>query len=498
MNPKVRSAAILALALAAFGCRRASPGREKALVIGQLSSATVLDPHLQNDERTYSTLDHFYNKLVTFGPELQIVPELATRWENLSDTVWRFHLRKGVVFHDGSPFGAADVLATIRRAQTVPGSLVNHYVQSIREIRVEDDSTILFVTRDPTPVLLNELVFIDIVPRATGSSAIERPVGTGPYEFVSGKPGAPILGKRFDRYWGPRPFFERVTILPLPDNAERAHAISNGTADLVARFPEEYWRWAGTQDKMRIVRRQGVSEILIGFSLASGSAFSDVRLRRAVGLTLDRAQVAARGLQGLGGPLDQLVPSTVFGFSNRLPRISPDSGAAVHLLSEAGYPKGLDATAIFPDYLQGVAEEVRRQLGGVGIRLQLVPLPFERFNERWSRQDSSLAIFSWGAGTGDISDLLDALLHSRQGGLGQSNHFGYASERLDRLIDLSDHTLEPGARLDLLTSAQKIIREDLPVVPLVLRFDLYAARRGLNWIPRPDRRLRAFDVRPER
>src|SRR5579862_5913152 len=166
MIPKVRSAAILALAmveaLAAFSCRRAGGGRETNLVIGQLSSATVLDPQLQDDERTYSTLDHFYNKLVTFGPELQILPELATRWENLSDTIWRFHLRKGVFFHDGRPFGAADVLATIRRAQSLPGSQVGYYVHAIREIRVEDESTIVFVTRDPTPVLLNKLVYIDI------------------------------------------------------------------------------------------------------------------------------------------------------------------------------------------------------------------------------------------------------------------------------------------------------------------------------------------------
>ncbi len=498
MKRKVRSAAILAIVVAVSSCRRGGETRSDSLVIGQLASAAILDPHLQNDERTYSTLDHFYNKLVTFGPELQIVPELATRWENLSDTVWRFHLRRGVVFHDGRPFGAADVLATIRRAQSAPGSQVNHYVQSIREIRVEDDATIVFVTRDPTPVLLNELVFIDIVPRGTGPGAIERPVGTGPYEFVSGKPGSPIVGKRFDRYWGPRPFFSKVTILPLADNAARAHAIPDGVADLIARFPEEFWSWAQTQKKMRVLRRQGVSEILIGFSTGRGSPFADIRLRRAVALAIDRPKVAARGLQGLAAPLDQLVPSTVFGYSNKLRRVERDAVAAVRLLSEAGYPNGLEATAILPDYLQGAAAEIARQLREVGIRVRLVPLPFARFNERWEREGDPLAIFSWGAGTGDISDILDALLHSRQNGFGRSNHFGYANEKLDRLIEISDRTLDPAARLELLTSAQELIREDLPLLPVVLRFDLYAARRDLKWFPRPDRRVRAFDVRPAR
>ena len=498
MKRKVRSAAILAIAMAVGSCRRGGEIRDEGLVIGQLDSATTLDPQLQNDERTFSTLDHFYNKLVTFGPELQIVPELATKWENLSDTVWRFHLRRGVVFHAGRPFGAEDVLATIRRAQSAPGSQVSYYVQSIRDIRAEDDATILLVTRDPTPVLLNELVYIDIVPRDTGAATIERPVGTGPYEFESGRPGGPIVGKRFERYWGPKPFFSKVTIRPLPDNTARAHAIPDGTADLVARFPEDFWRWAETQKTMRIVRRQGVSEIFLGFSTRPASPFSDARLRRAVSLAIDRPQVAARGLQGLGTALDQLVPSTVFGYSNRFRRAERDTRAAARLLAEAGYPNGLDATAILPDYLQGAASEIDRQLREAGIRLRLTPLPFERFNEQWTREDAPIAIFSWGAGTGDISDILDALLHSRQNGSGRSNHFGYGNEKLDRLIEISDHTLDPAARLELLTSAQEILREDLPVIPVVLRFDLYAVRAGLDWFPRPDRRVRAFDVRPSR
>jgi peptide/nickel transport system substrate-binding protein len=496
MRWKVRSAALLATAIGVCSCRPVQETRNAGLVIGQLSSATTLDPQLQDDERTYSTLDHFYNKLVTFGPELQILPELATRWENLSDTVWRFHLRKGVVFHNGRPFGASDVLATIRRAQSAPRSQVSYYVQSIREIRVEDDSTIVFVTRDPTPVLLNKLVYIDIVPRETGAGTIERPVGTGPYEFVSGRPGAPILGKRFERYWGPRPFFGRVSILPLPDNEARAHAIPDGIADLVGRYPEEFWKWAQTQKKMRLLRRQGVMAIYIGFSMKAGSPFSDARVRRAVALSIDRPQVAARGLQGLAAPLDQLVPSTVFGYSSKLGGLERNTGAAVRLLAEAGYPDGFETIVILPDYLRGASAEIQRQLAEVGIRLRLAPLPFSRFNERWIREEDALLIFAWGAGTGDISDVLDAVIHTQQNGFGSSNHFAYSNPKLDHLIELSDHTLDPAARLELLTSAQEIIREDLPLIPVLLRFDLYAVRSDLDWIPRPDRRVRGFDVRP--
>ena len=489
---------VLAIAIGACACRPAPQARVEKLVIGQLSSATVLDPHLQDDERTYSTLDHFYNKLVTYGSELQILPELATRWENLSDTVWRFHLRRGVVFHDGRPFGAEDVLATIRRAQSLPGTQVGYYVQAIRDIRVEDDATILFVTRDPTPVLLNKLVWIDVVPRGTGAAAISKPVGTGPYEYVSGKPGTPIIGRRFDRFWGTRPVFPEVRIVPLPDSGERAHAIPNGQADIVARFPEEYWGWAQKEAKMRLLRRQGVSATLLAFSVRRGSPFADVRVRRAVALTLDRAEVAARGMKGLGVPLEQIVPSTVFGFSNRLPRLEKNVAKAKALLSDAGFAGGLDADIILPDYLQGAASEIQRQLSEIGVRLRLIAMPFSRFNERWGGGEDPLTLFGWGAGTGDISDVLDALLHTPGNGYGKNNHNGYSSEKLDRLIEVSDRTLDPAARLELLNSAQELVREDVPLVPVVLRFDLYASRTDLDWFPRPDRRVRAFDVRPAR
>jgi len=492
---KIRARAVFALAIAAAGCRRGTPGASAHLSIGQLASATTLDPHLQDDERTYSTLDHFYNKLVAFGPEMQILPELAVRWENLSDTEWRFHLRRGVRFHDGRPFGAEDVRATIARAQQLPGSRVGYYVQAIREVRVVDDATVVFLTREPSSLLLNKLVFIDIVPRDTPFAPVLRPIGTGPYAFVSGTAGGRIEGKSFPGYWGRRSEFERVSIVPLPDAERRARAVASGEADVVGRFPEEHWEWARHEPSLRLVSRQGVSEVLLGFSLKSGSPFSDIRVREAVSRAIDRKELALRGLRGLGAPLDQLVPSSVFGYASELPALLPDREAARAGLAAAGLTRGFESEILLPDYMQGIVDELRRQLAPLGIRLKPLVFPFSEFNARWRRDEVPLALFGWGAGTGDASDFFDALLHSPGAAYGRSNRFGYASEEMDRLIELSDRTLDPAARQETLTRAQRILRRDIPMLPLVLRNDLYALRKGLTWTPRPDRRIRAFDFR---
>jgi peptide/nickel transport system substrate-binding protein len=493
MTPRTRLA-VIALLVATAACRRSTrPPAGSRIAIGQLTSATTLDPFLQDDERSYSALDHFYDKLVTFGPEMQIVPGLALRWENVTDTEWRFHLRRGVVFHDGRPFGAEDVRATILRAQTLPGSMVGYYVQSIREVRVVDDATVVFLTRDPSPVLLNKLVFIAVVPRSAPASPIRNPIGTGPYRFVSGGPGQRLEGIRFPGFWGAAPEFERVSIVPLPDRGDRARAITSGRVDVVARFPEEFWRAAASEKSMRLVSRQGVTEVLLGFSQVPGSIFSDRSLREAVALALDRKEIAARGLKRLAAPLDQLVPSTVFGYSSRLPAAPHDLAQARSLIARSSSVARAPVTMIFPDYLRGVADEVVRQMGALGVRIDPVELPFASFNDRWARGDAPLALFGWGAGTGDASDFFDALVHSPENSFGRSNYFGYASPEMDRLIEQSDRTLDPATRLEELTKAQELLRRDLPFTPLALRFDLYALRKGLAWTPRPDRRVRAFD-----
>jgi peptide/nickel transport system substrate-binding protein len=201
----------------------------------------------------------------------------------------------------------------------------------------------------------------------------------------------------------------------------------------------------------------------------------------------------AKGFKGLAAPLDQLVPSTVFGYSNRLAPMPFDPPAARKLLADAGKAGGFDSDLLLPDYLRGAAEDLRNQLAPFGIRLHPIVLPFAEFNEKWRSEEAPLTLLGWGAASGDASDIFDALLHTPEDGYGKSNYSGYSNPEMDRLIELSDRTLDPAARHESLTKAQEILRHDLPLVPLALRYDLYAVRRDLVWTPRPDRRIRAFD-----
>jgi ABC-type transport system substrate-binding protein len=135
-------------------------------------------------------------------------------------------------------------------------------------------------------------------------------------------------------------------------------------------------------------------------------------------------------------------------------------------------------------------------LGGAGIRLRIEALPWDDYYARWSRHELDLFGFAYTAGTGDASDLLDAVFHSPSASSGALNASGYSSAAFDRLVDEAGRVLDPYQRRRLMSEALAILREDLPAIPLAVRSNLYAVSEEIDWTPRQDRRVRAQDMRP--
>lgn len=495
MRAAARSLALLALAAA---CRREPSPRtaleSRTLVIGQAASAVTLDPHGSDQTNTAGALSHFYETLVGFGTEMELRPLLAERWENPSETVWRFHLRRGVVFHDGRPFTAEDAVFSLDRARR-PESHVAYQLKAVAEVRVISPLTIEVVTSRPAPLLLNRLIYVPIMPRHAPPGPVTKPVGTGPYRFVSGEPGGTLVGRRFEGYWGPRPAFDEVRIVALPDEGDRATAVATGRAAIVAQFPAERWG-DGAGPGGRLVSRRGLAVVFLGLSLRKGSPFADRRVRQALALAVDREAIVRDAMHGLGAPLDQLVPPWVAGHSSALKAIPFEPARAGRLLAEAGFKHGLSAPLVVQANHSDVARGFVSQLAGIGVHFDVTVLPQKDFYERWSSEELPASVFGWSAATGDVSAAFEPLLHSPRDGLGGFNHFSYASPRLDRLIALSDEARSPEDRRVPLDEAARLVQSDWPVIPLVLRHDLYAVRADLEFRPRLDRHVRAMDVRP--
>lgn len=486
--------ALAAILLAA--CRGAPAPDARPLALGFETSAVTLDPHLHDDQATHTTLEHFYGRLVAFGPDLSLVPDLALTWQNPSETVWRIRLKAGVTFHDGRPLDAEDVIESLRRARALPGSRVAYYLRGVVDVRALDRLTVDIVTSGPSPVLLNRLAFVAIVPRGTPDAPITRPVGTGPYRFVSGTPGGAIEGERYERYHRVPPRWPRVRIVSMPDAAARAEAVPAGLADAVARFPHERVVWARSQPSLRVVSRPGLGTTLLGFSVRPGSRFADLRVRQAIEVAIDRGTLLPAAEGDGATPTAQLVPTGVFGHVASVPVRGRDLERARRLLAEAGLGGGLSATLVLPEPARDVGVGLAAQLSRAGVRLDVEALPRASLYSRFESDPPELFLVTWAAETGDASELLEALFHTPGNGLGHANRFGYSNREVDALVERAGATLDPVDRRDALWAAFALLRADLPAIPLVVRENLYGLRAGIEWTPGQYGRLLASDLRP--
>jgi peptide/nickel transport system substrate-binding protein len=489
---RLRVAAALAAALA-LACTGPAPPSARPLRIAVHSDPLVLDPHLRNEALTYSVLRNVYEGLTAFDSEMRIGPALAASWENPNDLTWVFHLRPGVRFHDGHELTAADVVASLERARSLPASGFGSYLVAVAAVRALDPHTVELTTRRPYAILLNKLAFVLIVP-AGSPPEIRHPVGTGPYRLVSYQPGVRLALRAFEGYWNGLPALDPVEILPVKDAAERAARLLRGDLDLIHEpRPEDLDRLRAAP-RCRVLEQESLTVHYL--LLATGRPpLSDLRVRRAISLALDRAALVQAALHGEGRPVGQMVGRGVFGFAPDITPPARDLGAARRLLAAAGYPGGFDLDLEFRPGRR--AEEIRRQLAEAGIRVRLVERPWSELFPRLLAHRVSFYLGAILAPSADASDLFDAMVHSRDAalGYGDANFADYRNAALDSLIDESGSTLDMLTRRGQLERCMHLLMEDLAWIPLYVPWNAYGVRRDLDWRPRLDGYILARDVR---
>ncbi|HYL05049.1 MAG TPA: ABC transporter substrate-binding protein [Thermoanaerobaculia bacterium] len=495
-----RQATWLALAatLAALGTSAACSGGSGAgaapLRLVFHSDPQGLDPHLHDEVATHWVLDNVYDALVTFDADMHVRPTLAVAWDNPDDLTWRFQLRPGVRFQDGRPLAAADVVVSLERARSHPQSKMSGYLVEVAAVRAVDPHTVEVQTRRPYPILLNKLTFIAIVPR-DAPPRIVKPLGTGPYRFVSYAPGRGLELAVFDGGWRAAEELEpRVSIGFESVAAKRVERLTSGRADLIAEMPSQY------ADRVKsapgcAVRSAGGLAVNYLQPRVDAPPFSDPRVRRAISLAVDREELVRAMLHGRGAPAGQMVGPKVFGYAPELQPPRRDLAAARQLLAAAGFPGGLDAVLEYRDGQEVAA--LRAQLAEAGIRLRLRPRPWSELYPRLLRGQVAFYYGSWQCSSGDASDLFDNKVHTRDKarGYGDSNSNGYGNPALDKLIESSGATLNMNERRRILESAMRLLDADLPLIPLAIPFNLFGVRTTLAWAPRLDARIQVAGMR---
>ncbi|NLK19373.1 MAG: ABC transporter substrate-binding protein, partial [Synergistaceae bacterium] len=210
---------MIAAAALLFAIVTAVPVMAKdTLVVANIYDARTLDSITQNEVATSGMCLHIYDTLIALDQDNNLVPMLAEKWEQVDDLTYKFYLRKGVFFHNGEPFTAADVKYTVERAQTPVGSAIRQYSEVVDKVEVIDDHTVTMTLKSPfTPFLMSlthtwgSIVNQKAV-EAAGESYGMNPVGTGPFKFKSWNKGDQIVLERNDDYWGEKPAYKELVM----------------------------------------------------------------------------------------------------------------------------------------------------------------------------------------------------------------------------------------------------------------------------------------------
>ena len=494
--------AIAGVAVVLVGIACAVGERSRTLTVAFDTAPGTLDPHHHNEVVTWSLLCNVYDALVQFSPDMTLQPALAVSWRQLDPTHVRFDLRRGVRFHDGSPFGAADVVASFERARHDPASRIRHHLLGIRAVTAESDDVVVVETDHPAPTLLNRLAFLFIVPRGAATlGEITTPVGTGPYRFAGKGADGTIHLEAWDGWHG-RPPVERVEISYVEDAEERMQRFTSGRADIVNSVPDaetgEVRMHRGC--RLEALPRMAVQILAVTPQAASGDArraLADPRVRRAMLLALDRRAMVATALGGNGTVASQYVHPVANGYDPALTPLPFDPEQARRLLIEAGFDAGFDVELghgpIFPAIIDAIAGD----LGRVGIRVHERAMPFAELIERCRAGEMPLAYYARTCTTGDASDFLNALGHSRDSrrGFGAENDGGYSDPVVDALLEAADKQLDPTVRRRLLQDAQRRMLADLPILPLTVRWGYWGVSSRVDVVVRHDGWLRLADCR---
>jgi len=482
--------------------------------------ALSMDPHSLNETLQISIDANIYEGLVARGPKLELLPGLATDWKQTSPTVWRFNLRRGVTFHDGTPFGADDVIFSWQRSRG-EGSDMKTYVQPIAEIRRIDDHAIDIVTSAPYPILPDILPNFFIMSRKwCEANRAEHPVdkrkgientasfranGTGPFRLKAREPGTRTTLARNPNYWDksiPTNVDEAI-FTPIGNPATRVAALLSGEVDMMEPVPAQDVARLAADPSLRMLQGPELRTIFLGmdqkrdellFSSVKGkNPFKDKRVRQAFYQAIDVNAIQRAVMRGASTPSGLMIAPAVKGWVADLNRRLPyDVEAARKLLAEAGYGDGFEVGMNCPNdrYVndEEICKAVASMLAKIGIKVSLTAETKGNYFPKILSRNTSFYMLGWTPSTIDALDALNSLMATPDpsSGRGQFNLGSWSNARFDELVDRISSEGDPARRNDEIREAMKIHQDEIGHIPLHQQALSWGIRRNVELVQRPD------------
>ena len=502
----------------------AAPAGAATLRVALIGDAGTMDPHSQNVQTTSQLLRQIYEPLVNRGPSLELEPGLAESWSTVEPTRWRFHLRRGVTFHDGSKLTAADVVFSLQRVAGKTSNYAN-FVDSVAKVEAVDPLTVDVTTNGPDPILLDKLTSVAIMSRswceANGATEAQnaaqaqeiatarRTNGTGPFRLASREAQVKTVLDRNPAWWGRTAGnVTEYVALPIANNATRTAAFLSGEVDMVLDPPIQDLDRLRARPDVKVL--QGPETRTIFFVIDSGrdellysdvkgkNPFKDLRVRQALYHAIDMDTIVARILRGAGTAAGLQVAPGVRGYDKALDvRLSYDPAKAKALLAEAGYPDGFGFTFdCTNNRYPGDAEmcsAIAAMWARVGVRAQVNAMPVQTFFPKVQRRETSMFLLGTSPPTLDAYYSIQISLFTPGGrpGDGAWNLGGYRNPAIDALGAQIRSELDTAKRTALMQQALVLARDDVATLPLFNNHIAWAARSNIEVQLRADNQMEA-------
>ena len=508
--------------MAALAASIAIPAHAAEFKWANNGDVRAMDPYTLNETVQNALLANIYESLVRRDKELKIEPELATNWEKLSDTVWRFHLRPGVKWQDGSPLTATDVLFSFKRIESKNSQLAD-VVADVKEIRKVDDLTVDIETKGPDPLLLSELVGMKIMneawclannsaePAIVGTNenpALRIAMGTGPFRLTSREADRRTVMEKNPGWWDkPVHNLDRFEYDVIASAPTRIAALLSGEIDLVYAVPIQDMDRIAADPKLKLIQGPELRTIYLGLDqlrdellksdVKGKNPLKDKRVRQAFMLAIDEDAIAKVIMRGQAKPTYELWGEGNSGFNpelNKRPKADPAKAKA--LLAEAGYPNGFSITLDCPNdrYVndEAICTTIASMMAKVGVKVEVYARTKTKFFAEvgYPRYETSFYLLGWTPDTYDAHNALKQLIETRGvngGGLG--NDGGYSNKAVDDDIEAMAVELDPKKRQALIDDAMRRVQDDVGSIPLHQQTIVWAAKKTVDIVQPADNRI---------
>lgn len=470
----------------------------KEIKFASQTDVSSLDPRNATGTTTAQVLAHIFSSLVRTDEKGEIVNDLAESYEVVNDTTWKFKLKEGITFHDGSKLTSEDVKYTIDTIKNKENKFKLASDFSFMTVNVIDELNFEIVTDEPFAALLLRLNYVKIIPKAyvekVGSEEFAKaPIGSGPYKFVERSKDEKVVMQAYDNYFGGKPAIDKVTYYVIPEAASRIAALESGDVDIISNVETSQVERLKAEDNIEVIGNPTTRVIFMGMNTLAEGPLQNVKVRQALNYAVDRQAIIKGVLDGYATQIATISTPEYDGYDPSITPYEYNPEKAKQLLAEAGYLNGFEIDfSVTSGYLNGqdVGQAVAAQLGEVGIKCTVKEIDSATQREQIAAGTVAPLYMNGIGGPYSNIDLVAKLSFSTG-----ERYSTYSNPDFDALRLKAAATVDKNEANKLLSQLQQMAKDEAPAIFMYQQYGMYAYNtKVVGWLPRVDEMIVVNDA----